>query len=437
MTKQVQRRRGTAAQHSSFTGAEGEISVNTTNKSVHVHDGLTAGGIEAARADLANVSDADLNTALSGNTLASLTITSADINGGTIDGTVIGGSIPAAISGTTGQFGTSLNVDGTITSDGLTVDASGTPASFNRTDGNSALLELKTSGSVRGYIGADATGSTVFYSGAAAERMRIDSSGNLLVGKTSASFSTAGHELRAGAAAIFVRDGNDALSLNRLTSDGDIVKFSKDGTTVGSIGSYADKIYIGNGDTGLRFVNTSNQIRPFNTSTLADRDAGFSLGSSGARFTDLYLSGGVYLGGTGSANHLDDYEEGTFTPTVSASTGSPTYNAQEGWYTKVGRSVTVSFYLFFNKNTLSGTLSLGGLPFNSRSTYDTRAITLDWYLPSGTAAVNSVGILSQNSTNIGIRRITAANNDATAAAWTTSDISSQAYFWATFTYQTD
>jgi hypothetical protein len=47
MTKQVQRRRGTATQHTSFTGAEGEISVNTTNKSVHVHDGVTAGGVEA------------------------------------------------------------------------------------------------------------------------------------------------------------------------------------------------------------------------------------------------------------------------------------------------------------------------------------------------------------------------------------------------------
>ena len=32
------------------------------------------------------------------------------------------------------------------------------------------------------------------------------------------------------------------------------------------------------------------------------------------RFKDLYLSGGVYLGGTGSANQLDDYEEGTWTP---------------------------------------------------------------------------------------------------------------------------
>ena len=104
MTKQVQRRRGTATQHTSFTGAEGEISVNTTNKSIHVHDGVTAGGIEGARADMTNVSDGDLNSRLTGNTLSSLTITSADINGGTIDGTVIGGSTPAAGSFTTGSF---------------------------------------------------------------------------------------------------------------------------------------------------------------------------------------------------------------------------------------------------------------------------------------------------------------------------------------------
>jgi hypothetical protein len=114
MTKQVQRRRGTATQHTSFTGAEGEISVNTTNKSVHVHDGVTAGGVESARADLSNVSDANLNSALSGNTVASLTITSADINGGTIDGTVIGGSTPAAISGTT-ITGTSFVTTGDMT----------------------------------------------------------------------------------------------------------------------------------------------------------------------------------------------------------------------------------------------------------------------------------------------------------------------------------
>lgn len=55
MTKAVQRRRGTAAEHNSFTGLEGEFSYNSTNKSAHVHDGSTPGGFQLARADLDNV----------------------------------------------------------------------------------------------------------------------------------------------------------------------------------------------------------------------------------------------------------------------------------------------------------------------------------------------------------------------------------------------
>jgi hypothetical protein len=126
MTKQVQRRRGTSTQHTSFTGAEGEISVNTTNKSIHVHDGTTAGGVEAARADLANVSDTSLNNALSGNTLASLTITSADINGGTIDGTTIGGTSPAAVT-TTSLVATTADINGG-TVDGAVIGGSSAAA---------------------------------------------------------------------------------------------------------------------------------------------------------------------------------------------------------------------------------------------------------------------------------------------------------------------
>ena len=49
MSKEIQRRRGTAAQHSSFTGAAGEITVNTDNNTIHVHDGSTAGGFETAK----------------------------------------------------------------------------------------------------------------------------------------------------------------------------------------------------------------------------------------------------------------------------------------------------------------------------------------------------------------------------------------------------
>lgn len=60
---------------------------------------------------------------ITGDTMTgNLTVPTADINGGTIDGTVIGGTTPAAVTGTTGQFGTSLNVTGTVTAGGLTVD---------------------------------------------------------------------------------------------------------------------------------------------------------------------------------------------------------------------------------------------------------------------------------------------------------------------------
>ena len=51
MTTQVQFRRGTTAQHAVFTGAPGEITVDTDKKTAIVHDGSTVGGIELCRAD--------------------------------------------------------------------------------------------------------------------------------------------------------------------------------------------------------------------------------------------------------------------------------------------------------------------------------------------------------------------------------------------------
>ena len=48
MAKQLQLRKGTAAEHSTFTGANGEVTVDTTNKTLRVHDGSTAGGTALA-----------------------------------------------------------------------------------------------------------------------------------------------------------------------------------------------------------------------------------------------------------------------------------------------------------------------------------------------------------------------------------------------------
>jgi hypothetical protein len=60
-TKRVQFRRGTSAEHEVFTGAEGELTVNTTRKSVHVHDGVTPEGFELARTDFSNTVGGNIN----------------------------------------------------------------------------------------------------------------------------------------------------------------------------------------------------------------------------------------------------------------------------------------------------------------------------------------------------------------------------------------
>ena len=57
MAKRVQRRRGTTTEHSPFTGADGEVTVDTTKDTAVVHDGSQAGGHPLAREDLSNVTN--------------------------------------------------------------------------------------------------------------------------------------------------------------------------------------------------------------------------------------------------------------------------------------------------------------------------------------------------------------------------------------------
>jgi hypothetical protein len=101
-----------------------------------------------------------------------------------------------------------------------------------------------------------------------------------------------------------------------------------------------------NGTTGITSpdINVTAQTNGFTT-------------TGNLTAADLTLSGGVYLGGTGSANHLDDYEEGTWVPTNSGAALTVT----RANYTKVGRVVTVSCYITADANT-SG--NWGGLPFS-------------------------------------------------------------------------
>jgi hypothetical protein len=138
-------------------------------------------------------------------TLASLVATTADINGGTVDGTVIGGTTAAAISGTTGQFGTSLNVDGTATINSfLQTNSADYQHKFFLANGTTGV----------GYIYS--TGSTFQLDTQAAQPMDllVNGTSRLNLGTTgSATFTPA-----AGGHAVFNEGGIDADF--RVESDG-------------------------------------------------------------------------------------------------------------------------------------------------------------------------------------------------------------------------
>ena len=86
---------------------------------------------------------------------------------------------------------------------------------------------------------------------------------------------------------------------------------------------------------------------------------------------DAVFGGGIYLGGTATANKLDDYEEGTWTPAVSGSgtAGTVTYGTQGGSYTKIGNKVTCWFSITnFTQSGASGNFTITVLPFTCITT---------------------------------------------------------------------
>ena len=99
------------------------------------------------------------------------------------------------------------------------------------------------------------------------------------------------------------------------------------------------------------------------------------------------------------ANQLDEYEEGTFTPTIAGATtaGTGTYTAQNGAYTRIGRLVTFTIRLIWTNHTGTGNLRVRGLPFtvstaNSVPPFTTNATNLA--LTAGNVIANGQALSS-------------------------------------------
>ena len=165
---------------------------------------------------------------------------------------------------------------------------------------NSNRLFFSTSAGTNSIMGV--SGALTFRTGATAgsasgtERMRLDSSGNLLVGKTAASIATTGVELRPNGQLFATQSANYPLLLNRTTSDGDIIQLRKDNTTVGSINTVSGDLAIlssSSGHKGLRFG--SGAITP-TTNTGGLDNGNTDLGGNTVRFNNLYLAGTANFG---------------------------------------------------------------------------------------------------------------------------------------------
>ena len=135
-----------------------------------------------------------------------------------------------------------------------------------------------------GAAGGGLTSQTFFTS--ASERMRIDSSGTVLIGKTSSSFSTVGSEFRSGGVTILGRSGGEPLTLNRTSNDGGIINFNKDNTLIGNIGTASGYLVIGSPVGSDAHLLIGNGLIHPATSTGGGKDNAIDIGGSSNRFKD-------------------------------------------------------------------------------------------------------------------------------------------------------
>lgn len=151
----------------------------------------------------------------------------------------------------------------------------------------------------------------------------------------------------------------------------------------------------------------------------------------GLGVSDSPQFGGVYLGGAASANLLNDYETGSFTPVLyfgGVDSGS-TYSTRYGHYTKVGNTVFVRLGFLINiKGGATGAAAVYGLPFAifsaSYSDIISRAVGTCFTASEIGAAVGLNGL-----TGVQIRSGAGTFNDITD-----TDFANGAYFFTSFTY---
>jgi len=199
---------------------------------------------------------------------------------------------------------------------------------FQGKDSNEAIKNFAI---IRGQSNGADNGELTFWtrlSGSSLERMRIDRSGNIGIGTTSPTF------LGSGFKEVIVSGATEGAGLQLQDTDGNV-----------KAGLFTSDV------SGAAFIRTiTNHPLAFRTNNTE-------------RMRILSTGGLTFNGDTATANALDDYEEGTWTPALSNG-GSPSYSAQLGGYIKIGGALYLNFFLSWSGATASSSTRISGLPFS-------------------------------------------------------------------------
>jgi hypothetical protein len=244
-----------------------------------------------------------------------------------------------------GASGTATLASATITGAATVGTTLGVTGVSTFAAGTALLPALTTTGDTNTgiyYPAAD----TFAVSTGGTERLRVNSSGNVVVGTAVAPVYSSKLRVEGGveihtSQALNIQPGN--------TSPYEIVNRSAGGFAFYPTGSVLGLTLAPSGDVT---VSTGNVV----------------MATSGK---GIDFSATANSSGTMTSELLNDYEEGTFTPTIVGSTvaGVGTYSGQSGIYTKVGRQVTVQIYLNWSAHTGTGNIRVGNLPFTNTSNF--------------------------------------------------------------------
>jgi len=312
---------------------------------------------------------------------------------------------------------------------------------------------------------------TIAFAEGGAEAARFDSSGRLLVGTSTArspnavsaalqlestGVSGSSVTLTTNSSAspgscpylVFSRSGGSSNGSNTIVSSGDTLGsidfIGADGNDINNlavrISAQVDNT-PGSNDMPGRIVFSTT---PDGSAVPVERMRIDSSGNVTLNGGNLILSSGAGIDFSANSNAagmtselLDDYEKGTWTPSLTGDSGGSgqTYSVRNGFYVKVGTLVHVCFEVnLTNKGTISGYPIITGMPFN-RIPYDAQrtAFAINW--ENLATSVYSVFASHSGNTQTYFLKASGTSTSATLFASGGGDIANNSRFIGAWTYQ--